>query len=424
MNNFINKFFFESKNHNHINSIINKIQKKTQIDKIFNAISSISENSEIRFVGGCVRKILNKEKVEDIDLAVNLKPNEVCDALKKRNIKFYKSGIEHGTITAMINNYKFEITSLRKDIDTDGRHAIVEFSENWKEDASRRDFTINSIYANKEGNLFDPFNGKKDLENGLINFIGDAEKRIKEDYLRVLRYIRFFLDYSKHKHNPNIISIIKKNLNGLSKISSERLLDEFQKLVRSKNFLNLPKDKNSMEIITLIFPQLKNIKIFKNLNFFAKENINKVDFIFLLSLMTIDGTDNVDYFIYRFNLSKKDQKRLIFLNNFYKNPITKKTFSQKNLNKILYFNGKEALIDIIYFTIFKSKKVDTKLTSMIKIYQNKDAPLMPLRAITLMTKYNIPEGKKLGLKLKEIEELWVDNDFKISEKEVEKIINN
>ena len=424
MNNFINKLFNRSKNHNYINSILKNIREETQIDKILDAIESFSKSSEIRFVGGCIRKILNNEQVEDIDLAVNLKPSEVCDALKKKDIKFYESGIEHGTITAMINTHKFEITSLRKDIDTDGRHAVVEFSDNWKEDASRRDFTVNSIYANKEGNLFDPFDGKKDLENGEINFIGDPEKRIKEDYLRVLRYVRFFLNYSKHNHNPHIIRIIKKNLNGVSKISSERLLNEFQKLVRSRNFLNLPKDKNSMEIISLIFPQLKNIKIFSNLNNFAKKNIDNVDFIFLLSLMIIDGTDNVDYFIYKFNLSKKDQKRLIFLNNFCNNPITKKTFSEKKLNKILYFNGKEALMDIIYFTIFKARKVDIKLVNMIKDYQNKEVPLMPLRAITLMTKYNIPEGKKLGVKLKEIEELWVDNGFTILEKEVEKIINN
>ena len=121
--------------------------------------------------------------------------------LKKIILNYYESGIEHGTITAIIDEYKFEITTLRKDIFTDGRHAKVKFSKDWKEDASRRDFTINSIYSDKDGNLFDPFNGKKDLENGFVNFIGDADKRIKEDYLRILRYLRFFLNYSKQPHN-------------------------------------------------------------------------------------------------------------------------------------------------------------------------------------------------------------------------------
>ena len=399
------------------------IKKETEVEKIFKAISSFSPNSEIRYVGGCVRNIINKEKVDDIDLAVNLNPANVCEALKKENIKYYESGIQHGTITALINNIKFEITSLRKDIETDGRHAKIEFSNNWKEDASRRDFTINSIYADIEGNLFDPFEGKKDLKIGKINFIGNAEIRIKEDYLRVLRYIRFFLNYSKNKHNPEIIRTIKKNLSGFSNISSERLLDEFQKLLRSEGFFKLMKDKDCLEIINLVFPQLKNISIFNKLNNFAKNHFNEVDFIFLLSLIIIDGTDNVDYFIYKFNLSKKDQKRLLFLNNFNNQKINTKTYSEKNLNKIFYFNGKEALMDIIYFKIFKSKKIDNNLLKMIENFKDKEIPTMPLKADILMEKYNISEGKELGKKLKAIEEVWTNNDFKITEKEVQDIVN-
>jgi len=399
------------------------IKKETEVEKIFKAISSFSPNSEIRYVGGCVRKIINKEKVDDIDLAVNLNPANVCEALKKENIKYYESGIQHGTITALINNIKFEITSLRKDIETDGRHAKIEFSNNWKEDASRRDFTINSIYADIEGNLFDPFEGKKDLKIGKINFIGNAEIRIKEDYLRVLRYIRFFLNYSKNRHNPEIIRTIKKNLSGFSNISSERLLDEFQKLLRSEGFFKLMKDKDCLEIINLVFPQLKNISIFNKLNNFAKNHFNEVDFIFLLSLIIIDGTDNVDYFIYKFNLSKKDQKRLLFLNNFNNQKINTKTYSEKNLNKIFYFNGKEALMDIIYFKIFKSKKIDNNLLKMIENFKDKEIPTMPLKADILMEKYNVSEGKELGKKLKAIEEVWTNNDFKITEKEVQDIVN-
>ena len=210
MNNLLDKIFFRAKNLNYINLGFKNIKKETEIEKIFRAIHSFSANSEIRYVGGCVRKIINKENFDDIDLAVNLNPKDICEALNKNDIKYYESGIEHGTITALINNIKFEITSLRKDVDTDGRHAKVEFSDNWKEDASRRDFTINAIYADIDGSLFDPFDGKKDLENGKILFIGNVEIRIKEDYLRVLRYIRFFLNYSKAKHEPSVIKIIKK----------------------------------------------------------------------------------------------------------------------------------------------------------------------------------------------------------------------
>jgi len=424
MNNLLDKIFFSSKNLNYINSGFKDIKKNTEVDQIFYAIDSFSKNSEIRYVGGCVRKIINREKVDDIDLAVNLKPKDVCDALNNKNIKYYESGIEHGTITAIINNTKFEITSLRKDVDTDGRHAKVEFSDNWKEDASRRDFTINSIYADIEGSLFDPFDGKKDLENGKVKFIGDIEIRIKEDYLRILRYVRFFLNYSKDKHDPKIIKTIKKNLSGVSVISSERLLDEFQKLLRSEGFLKLTKDQDCLEIINLIFPQFKNISIFNKLNNFAERNFSRVDFIFLLSLLVIDGTDNVDYFIYKFNLSKKDKKRLLFLNKFYSEKLNNKTLSEKNFNNIFYFNGKEALMDIIYFKIFKSSKENNKLIKLIEVFKEKKIPMMPLKANILLEKYQVTEGKELGKKLKAIEEVWVNNNFSISEKEIQKLVRN
>jgi tRNA nucleotidyltransferase/poly(A) polymerase len=424
MNNLLDKIFFRSKNLNYINSGFKDIQKNTNVDQIFDAICSFSQNSEIRYVGGCVRKIINRETVDDIDLAVNLNPKDVCEALSKKNIRYYESGIEHGTITAIINNIKFEITSLRKDIDTDGRHAKVEFSDNWKDDASRRDFTINSIYADIEGNLFDPFNGKKDLENGKINFIGDIETRIKEDYLRVLRYVRFFINYSRDKHDAKIIKIIKKNLSGVLGISSERLLNEFQKLLKSRNFSKLAKDQNCLEIMNLIFPQFKNISIFGKLNSFAEKNCSKMDFIFLISLLVIDGTDNVEYFIYKFNLSKKDKKRLLFLNSFYSKKLTNKTFLEKNLNKIFYLHGRETLMDVIYFKIFKSNKIDNKLIKLTQIFKEKEAPVLPLKANMLKEKYHLLEGKELGKKLEAIEEVWVNNNFNISEKEIQKIVDN
>tara|TARA_B100000029_G_scaffold19624_1_gene19663 strand:+ start:1079 stop:2350 length:1272 start_codon:yes stop_codon:yes gene_type:complete len=423
MKTILNKIFSRSKNLNFLDNSFEKLKKELKIETIFNSIEKFSKNSEIRYVGGCVRKILNNEEIDDIDLAVNLNPTEVSEVLKKNNIKFYSTGIEHGTVTALVDKKKFEITSLREDIITDGRHAKVRFSSDWNKDASRRDFTINAVYADINGNLFDPFDGKKDLENGKVNFIGDPEKRIKEDYLRILRYIRFFLSYSKHEHEEKIISAIKKNLDGVSQISSERLLDEFRKFFYSKGFSRLNEDSFSLEIIELIFPQFKNISVFKSLNNFALKKINDLDFIFFLSILIVDGSDNTDYFMYKFNISKKDKKRINFLNNFYSN-ISSKTFTTKNLSKIFYYEGKQSLLDLLYFQIFRSKKIDKKIISFIDYFKDKEPPLLPLRAITLMTKYNIPEGKELGDKLKKIENKWVDNDFKISDSEIQKVLNN
>jgi poly(A) polymerase len=424
MDNFLDKIFFRSRNLDYISQNLIDLTNQTPANKIFEALNTYSHNSEVRYVGGCVRKIIKKQIVDDIDLATNLKPNEVCDALKKKEINYYETGIEHGTVTAIIDNNKYEITSLRKDISTDGRHAKVEFSIDWKEDAARRDFSINSIYSDKDGNLFDPFNGKKDLEEGNVNFIGDAESRVKEDYLRILRYVRFFINYSNQSHDPKIIKIIKKNIGGVSKLSSERLLDELKKLTKSNAFLEIFKDNTCLELIKIIFPQLKNLDNFRKMNSHAKDNLSKVNFIFLLSLMIVDGTDNVDYFIYRFNLSKKDQKRLKSIDFFYKENVNVKYFNEKNFNKIFYFNGKQTVLDIINFKLFSSVKVEKKLLNLIEIYKNKILPTFPISAKTIMAKYNIPEGKILGSKLKLIEETWVQNSFQISEKQIQKIIKN
>ena len=421
MNYLLDRIFFRSKNLDYISQNLKDITNQTPANKIFEAINNYSESSEVRYVGGCIRKVIKKETVDDIDLATNLKPDEVCEALKNKDINFYETGIDHGTVTAIIDKYRYEITSLRKDIKTDGRHAKVQFSLDWKEDAARRDFSINSIYSDGEGNLFDPNNGKKDLDEGSINFIGDTEDRIKEDYLRILRYIRFFINYSDNKHRPETIKIIKRNIDGISKLSSERLLDEFKKLTKSNGFIKLFKDKESLELIEIIFPQLKNLERFKKLNSYANDNLLKIDFIFLLSLMIIDETDNTDYFFYKFNISKKDQKRLKLINLFYKEKITIKNFTQKNLNKIFYFNGKQAVCDIINFKLFTSSKVEKKLIKLMKTYQDKVIPTIPVEANLLMNKYNIPEGKTLGSKLKMIEEIWVSNNFNISDKQVEKI---
>ena len=396
-----------------------EITKTTKVSELFNVISNYNDQGEIRYVGGCVRKILNNEKFDDIDLATNLKPEEVKECLKNNNIDFFETGIEHGTITARIEERNFEITSLRKDVSTDGRRAVVEFTNQWMEDSLRRDFTINSIYADKEGNLFDPNDGVKDLENGKIQFIGDPEKRVKEDYLRILRYVRFFLNYSRQEHNLNVIKIIKQNINGIVKLSKERLIDELKKLVISNRFFEISEDKVCEEIISLIFPQLKNIDILKKLKKNYKNEILKKDFIFFLSLLIIDETDNSEFFLYKYNMSNEAKKRINFLKDIYDKSNDKDTFSKNNLQKIFYFQGKSYLLDVIDFQLFRSNKKNNKLVELKKYFEKLEKPNFPIKAKIVMEKYNLKEGKELGQKLKYLENLWVENSFNISEKEVE-----
>ncbi len=422
MKNFFNKIFSNSKNLNSFKNNIKKLELTTPIKKIFEAINSYSSESEIRYVGGCLRKVLNNEKVDDIDLATNLNPFEVSKILKKENINFYESGIEHGTITAIIDDHKFEITSLREDIFTDGRHAKVKFSKDWKKDAFRRDFTINSIYSDLDGNLFDPFNGKKDIEIGQVSFIGDAEKRIKEDYLRILRYLRFFLNYSKQPHKEEVTKIIKTNINGISLISKERLLDELKKLLKSDQLEKLSKDRFSIDLILLIFPELKNLKTIIDKIKVKKKLFVELDLIFVLFLMIIDETDNLEYFLYKYNISKKEQKRANVISNFYNDKKESKILNEANLNRVFYYNGKQAVLDILYFKIIKTKKADKKLLNLLELYKSKTTPSLPIGADLLMARYKIPEGRQLGSTLKLIEEEWIRNNFEISDKQIDNIV--
>ena len=423
MKNIITKFFSSKKNLNLKEISFLEITNKTKVSKLFKAVSSYNELSEIRYVGGCVRKILNNEKFDDIDLATNLKPNELKECLKKNNIEFFETGIDHGTITARIDEKNFEITSLRKDISTDGRHAVVEFTNEWKQDAVRRDFTINSIYADKDGNLFDPNDGVKDLENGKIEFIGDPAKRVKEDYLRIPRYIRFFLNYSRQDHELTTKKIIKQNISGVIKLSKERLLDELKKLVISNGFINIYDDDFCKEILLLIFPQLKNINIIGKLKKNYKTEILKKDFVFLLSLLIIDETDNSEFFLYKFNMSNEAKLRIKFLKEIYDNSNKKDTFSKKNLQKIFYFQGKSYLLDAIDFQLFRSNK-NNKLVELKKYFEKLEKPKFPIKTEIIMERYNLKEGKELGQKLKHLENLWVENNFNISEKEVKNTFLN
>ena len=424
MKNFLLKFIKQKNINLNTNLKFENLKKKYEIKKIFNIFSNDLNNCQIRFIGGCVRKALSNENIDDIDLAVDLTPEEVKLILKNNNIKFFETGIEHGTITAKINNEKLEITSLRRDIKSYGRHADVEFTKKWYEDAARRDFSINCIYADLEGNLYDPFEGKKDLKNGKVKFIGNAENRIREDYLRVLRYIRFFLDYSNQPHDLDIQKKILKNISGINKISKERLLNELEKIFKSKNIFKINDDEFLVKILNLVFPELKNIHLLEKLNDQALEILQSKDFLFWLSILIIDETDNTDYFLYKYKLSNNDKKRIKFLYQNYPKLNDNNFFSEKNFHKLVYYNDKSLVIDLIDFKICVSKKDITKMIKLKKLIIETNKPIFPIKAKNLIEEYNLKEGRELGTKLKKIEDVWVQNNFKITNQEVNRIINN
>ena len=398
-----------------------ELKDKSEVNKIFDAINSYNNISEVRYVGGCVRKILNKENIDDIDLATNLTPDQVKVCLDNSKIKYFETGLEHGTITAKIDNQNFEITTLRKDVKTDGRHALVEYTTNWEEDASRRDFTINSIYSDIDGNLYDPNNGHKDLINGIIKFIGEPETRIREDYLRIIRYLRFYSGYSNADHELNIIKIIKQNIEGLGKVSKERQFNELQKIIKLDNFLGIFSNKSSCELFSLIFPQLKNLKKFTKLSKSSEKILRNKSSYFIISLLVIDETDNSDYFMYKYNLPNELKDKINFLKYYSINKNINEILNKKELQKIFYYKEKSDLIDLIDFNLLYYKQ-SKKLSELKTYFEKLDKPTFPIKAQSLIDDYGYKEGRELGQKLKNLEIKWIENNFTLSKKDMEKIL--
>lgn len=404
----IKSFIFPFYRNKDLKFIFKKLQEGIPEDKV-----------AARFVGGCVRKHLSNEKIDDIDIATILTTDQIKEKFKDTNLKVIDTGVKHGTVTIVSENYKVELTTLRKDIKTDGRHAEVEYTDDWQQDSERRDFTINAIYMNINGKLYDPQMGTVDLKNKNIKFIGDPQRRIEEDYLRIIRFIRFKVMYDIVVE-PTTSDAIKQNLDGIQKISKERILIELLKILSLKNFLTINQSSNLREIFSMIFPEflyLNRLERLKKIYQYSEVNVD-----ILLAVMLIDDKGNHEYFIHKYNASNKTKETL---EKFYKN-LTKlkndKEFLEKNLIKNIYLNGKNHLIalNLINFSINSKVKINDFTKTLNKILKIK-VPIFPINGETLKQK-GMQEGQRLGNVLKTLEKEWINNNFKISNEKVEEII--
>ena len=186
-----------------------------------------------RFVGGCVRNAVLERAIDDIDVAVDKPPETVMRALAASRLKSVPTGLKHGTVTAIVEDTRFELTTLRRDVETDGRRAVVAFTDDWLEDAGRRDFTFNALYADPDGTLYDPFDGRSDLAAGRVRFIGDADTRIAEDRLRVLRFFRFYAWYGRPPLDGAGFDACRRNAGALGGLSGERVAKELLRLLEA-----------------------------------------------------------------------------------------------------------------------------------------------------------------------------------------------
>ena len=406
---------------NRIKRVFFPFYKDKELKFVFQKLQEGLPNDKIaaRFVGGCVRKYLSNDDIDDIDIATTLSSEEIKERFNNTNFRVVDTGIEHGTITLVSKKHKLEITTLRKDVETDGRHAEVEYIDDWKLDSERRDFTINAIYLDINGKIFDPQMGTVDLKNNNVKFIGDPHKRIEEDYLRIIRFIRFKIMYdSKVEATTN--NAIKQNLIGIKKISKERILVELFKILNLKSFINLNESTYLKEIFNLIFPEFANLKRLERLKKIL--NSSKINLNLLLAILLIDKDSNHEYFCHKYNVSNDIKDDLNLLAKNLKLLQSNKDFFTKDIEKHIYLNDKSHLINLNILNFASNSKYSFKnFSEAMKNILKSKAHKFEIDGKYLMNK-GMREGVLLGKVLRKIEEEWMENNFKISDDRVQEII--
>ncbi len=374
--------------------------------KIINLLNPRNKNFT-KFVGGCVRKALNKKIDFDIDLASFLSSQKLREILQNNNYKIISFTKRYGTISVVSGKYKYEISTLRKDIKTYGRQADIERTQNWFLDASRRDFTINAIYVDKYGKIFDPFNGIKDLQNNLIRFIGNPVHRIKEDYLRAIRFIRFSLEYRSLKANRKIFLILKNNLKNIKKLSSERLYNELKKIFKLQNSFDILKNKEFIFIIKKVY----NLDFFNSLKKIKFLNNIELDYKIIITSLLI-GKRNIIYkFVNFFKISREDKNYLYFLSQEFFN---KKKIDIKYLKFLIYKYGYKKSNDVLIFLFLKDRILSfSKFKKLLKSLNKLKKPKFPINGNTFL-KIGIKQGPIIGKLIKKYENIWIQNNFEIN----------
>ncbi|WP_174515879.1 CCA tRNA nucleotidyltransferase [Wolbachia endosymbiont of Cardiocondyla obscurior] len=373
-------------------------------------IDAIEEfGGEARLVGGCVRDSILQRDVHDIDLATNLLPNQTIKALKLRNIKTIPTGLKHGTITAVLNQRSFEITTLRHDVKCDGRHAKVEFTNNWQADASRRDFTFNALYADKHGHIYDYFGGIEDLKARRLNFIGNAEDRIKEDYLRILRAFRFHAKICVGDLSDEILSVCKKHSHMIQNLSGERIRDEILKLLECNDPFPTLKSMQESDVLQKIIPKEVKCEILSSPLLLGTDALVKLALL-LRATKKNDRLSLGEYVSKFLRLSNKQKKKLLFL---LSNDI-KTELSEKEQKKYISLFGRELYCDLVKICGVESGENVDEYISFANTF---NIPKFPLSGDDLISIGHQP-GKSLGRNLELLKQHWEDSSYTLTKEEL------
>ncbi|MBH9982930.1 CCA tRNA nucleotidyltransferase [Bartonella sp. B10834G6] len=385
----------------------------------------LSENGEeARVVGGAVRNQLLGYPVNDIDIATTCVPDEIIKRVSGNGFKAVPTGYEHGTITVVVKDHSYEVTALRADIEPDGRRAKVIFGRDWKTDAKRRDFTINAIYADANGKIYDDVNGLADIETETLRFIGTAEERIREDYLRILRFFRLYAWVGKGRPDAEAIKACARLKDGLLQLSAERVWSEVKKMLSAPDPTRALLWMRQAAILGIILPETEKWGIDAFRPLIETERVMRLPPDPLLRLFSIVPRDEVRLkkMAERLRFSKLEKTRLM---DFARISPIKYNSSDIEIKKLVYHHGKQAVLDELTLALSNARahalSNDNALveashyTRLRKLTEQYDIPVFPLTGKDLLP-LGITEGPAIGHKLKALEKRWVESGFLLDRK--------
>lgn len=378
---------------------------------VMDALEAAGGTDCARYVGGCVRNTLLGKPVSDIDIATRLTPDAVTAALKAARLKAVPTGVEHGTVTAVSGGKPFEITTLRRDVATDGRRAVVAFSEDWGEDARRRDFTLNALYAHRDGTLFDPTgHGVADCRAGRIVFVGEAEARVAEDFLRILRFFRFFAWYGAGPPDAAALAACESLKGQLKTLSAERVSKELLKLLAADDPREAVGLMARTGVLGEVLPAPIDLARFAGLVVIEDETLFETDAVLRLAALLPDDEVGAVQFAERLRLSNAERDRIAAA--LAPTPEMKSWMSPREIRRMLYRLGPQVFRDRAKLAWARAERTATtpQWRGMIALGEGWTPPAFPLSGEDVIAA-GVPKGPMVGRVLREVEDWWIDHDF-------------
>lgn len=364
-----------------------------------------------RFVGGCVRNTLMGKPIDDVDIATVLTPDEVIAALEQAGLRAIPTGVEHGTVTALADGRTYEITTLRRDVATDGRRAVVAFTRDWAEDAERRDFRFNALYADSEGRLFDPTGqGVSDAREGRVVFVGDPMTRIREDYLRILRFFRFFAWYGRGEPDPAALAACEARRSMLEDGAAERIQKELMKLLAADDPRPALRLMAATGVLGLILPCVQSMARFDGLLTIQTEQLFENDPELRLAALLPDDPGIVEQAAQRLRLANALRDRLVAAAGA--TPRIVSWMSPREARRAIYALGVATFCDRVRLAWAAADRsaATSQWRGLLAIAQTWTPPVFPLTGEAVM-KAGVPQGPLVGAVMREVETWWVDQDF-------------